>query len=50
MKALPYQSSNTYSRKDTNVAKGIAIILVLTHHLFGTKPSVGPLIGDFSIV
>lgn len=39
-----------YSRIDTNIAKGIAVILLLNHHLFYLVKDVPPLINGFSII
>jgi uncharacterized membrane protein len=39
-----------YSRNDTNIAKGIAVILLLNHHLFFLVKDAPPLINGFSFV
>ncbi|MDR2409144.1 MAG: acyltransferase, partial [Bacteroidales bacterium] len=40
----------TFTPKDTNIVKGIATILLLTHHLFYEHPEIGPSIDGFPIV
>lgn len=43
-------NKDSFSVERTNYCKGIAIILLIIHHLFWTVPNVGIMIGDVSIL
>jgi fucose 4-O-acetylase-like acetyltransferase len=47
--SFPFNSDSVFSKRDTSIVKGVAIVLLLNHHLFFQHPEIGPFIHGISL-